>query len=152
MAGCIERWLECCTFLISAIDRSLNQPFFREMSRTYCTLITWRLIMILGGTRRGTRGPSLISLSFPIWKARQMVNRMTSQENAWLFMSFKQWKVGLHQHTFFFFLMLFFQASFDQSLFAIKMLSRISFVCLHSGSNSVSMTKLVTPWGAGFQQ
>ena len=47
---------------------------------------------------------------------------------------------------------LFPQASFDRSLFAIKMLSRISFVYLRSGSSLVSMMKSVTPWGAGFQQ
>ena len=52
----------------------------------------------------------------------------------------------------FFIPILFVQASFDRSLFAIKMLSRISFVCLRSGSNLVSMMKSVTPWGAGFQQ
>ena len=47
---------------------------------------------------------------------------------------------------------IFVQASFDRSLFAIMMLSRISFVYLRSGSNLVSMMKSVTPWGAGFQQ
>ena len=50
-----------------------------------------------------------------------------------------------------FLLMLFAQAFFDRSLFAIRMLSRISFVYLHSGLNSVNMMKSVSPWGAGFQ-
>lgn len=45
-----------------------------------------------------------------------------------------------------------FQASFARSLFAIKMLSKISYGCLPSGSNLASMMKSVMPWGAGFQQ
>ena len=47
---------------------------------------------------------------------------------------------------------LFIQASFDRSLFAIKMLCKIFFACLRSGLNLVSMMKSVTPWGADFQQ
>jgi hypothetical protein len=46
----------------------------------------------------------------------------------------------------------FLQASFDRSLFGITMPFRISFACLRSGSNLVSMMKSVTPWGVGFQQ